>query len=156
MISNRSAAVSRSTLKVASILSCSYHGFPTNPSTKINISLNDDTPQQNNKEDSIKTVNKRMVKSFVQSTIYDPFDFSMAKLHMDQKNKTTYKPMKNMNPLNLYTSPELLVPYMSSTGKILHRDVTGLSVKDQRRVAKAIRRAQAIGLLSKTHNQVTR
>ncbi|GMM56287.1 mitochondrial 37S ribosomal protein [Maudiozyma humilis] len=102
---------------------------------------------------TIKTLEPRLVKDFQQTTIYDPFDFSMARINLDYKNKSNFRQFgKNINPLDLYTSPEILSQYMSSTGKILHSDVTGLSAKNQRRLSKAIRRAQAIGLLSKTHN----
>lgn len=105
------------------------------------------------KSQAIKTLEPRLIRGFEYSTIYDPFDFSMAKINIDRKNRSKFKLFgNNVNPLDLYTSPEILSQYMSSTGKILHSDVTGLSAKNQRRLAKAIRRAQAIGLLSKTHN----
>ena len=103
--------------------------------------------------ENVKVLNPSLIKDFAYGTTYDPFDFSMARLYLDRKNKSKFKVLgHNINPLDLYTSPEVLSQFMSSTGKILHRDVTGLSAKNQRRLSKAIRRAQAIGLLSKTHN----
>lgn len=60
-----------------------------------------------------------------------------------------------VNPLDLYTSPETLSQFVTSTGRILHRDVTGLSAKNQRRLSKAIRRCQSIGLMSKVHKDVS-
>ncbi|CAB4254033.1 similar to Saccharomyces cerevisiae YER050C RSM18 Mitochondrial ribosomal protein of the small subunit, has similarity to E. coli S18 ribosomal protein [Maudiozyma barnettii] len=137
--------------------------FPPTGTTNVNIfeALKDSDKQKTNDESAhgsassqnIKTLEPKLIKSFQYSTIYDPFDFSMAKINLDRKHKSKFKLFgNNINPLDLYTSPEILSQYMTSTGKILHSDVTGLSAKNQRRLAKAIRRAQAIGLLSKTHN----
>lgn len=137
--------------------------FPPTGTTNVNIfeALKDTGKRKdasgakdvNASRQNIKTLEPRLIKSFEYSTIYDPFDFSMARINLDRKHKSKFKLFgNNINPLDLYTSPEILSQYMSSTGKILHSDVTGLSAKNQRRLAKAIRRAQSIGLLSKTHN----
>lgn len=104
-------------------------------------------------KDRVKTLEPRLVKNFVGDSIYDPFDFSMERIILDRKNRSSSRPLGKVNPLDLYQSPEILVKYVSSTGKILHRDVTGLTAKDQRRLSKAIRRCQAIGLMSKTSNE---
>ncbi|AMD20655.1 HDL089Cp [Eremothecium sinecaudum] len=112
------------------------------------------------KPDTENRLDTKVIRKFYPSTVYDPFDFSMARIHMDRKvnlkNSTEgdiFKASK-FNPLDLYTNPEFLSRFMSSTGKILHRDVTGLSAKNQRLISKAIKRAQAIGLLSKVHQDV--
>ncbi|SMN19951.1 similar to Saccharomyces cerevisiae YER050C RSM18 Mitochondrial ribosomal protein of the small subunit, has similarity to E. coli S18 ribosomal protein [Maudiozyma saulgeensis] len=137
--------------------------FPPTGTTNVNIfeaikgsdkqKLKGESANGIENRQNIKTLEPKLIKSFEYSTIYDPFDFSMARINLDRKHKSKFKLFgNNINPLDLYTSPEILSQYMSSTGKILHSDVTGLSAKNQRRLAKAIRRAQAIGLLSKTHN----
>lgn len=108
-----------------------------------------------------KRVDPRFIKKFPRNSTYDPFDFSLARIHLEKKFGSAKHSSNDMfdkygiNPVDLYTSPEILSQFMSSTGKILHRDVTGLSAKNQRRLSKAIRRAQAIGLLSKTHKDVS-
>lgn len=108
-----------------------------------------------------KRIDPRLTKKFQRGSIYDPFDFSLARIHLDKKFGLNSHPMNDMfekfgiNPLDLYTNPEVLSQFVSSTGKILHRDVTGLSAKNQRRISKAIRRCQAIGLMSKTHKDVS-
>lgn len=128
-------------------------GPSSSSSSRSNIGTTRNQKTLNVTAENVKVLNPSLIKDFAYGTTYDPFDFSMARLYLDRKNKSKFKVLgHNINPLDLYTSPEVLSQFMSSTGKILHRDVTGLSAKNQRRLSKAIRRAQAIGLLSKTHN----
>lgn len=108
----------------------------------------------------IKKLESKLIKNFQPGTVYNPFDFSLERIHLDRKfgvrpgSYDLFEKLK-VNPLDLYTNPEFLSRFVSSTGKILHRDVTGLSAKNQRRLSKAIRRCQAIGLMSKTHKDVS-
>lgn len=126
------------------------------PSTKKQVEVDSIKKTENNKK-----VDPRLMKRFARDSTYDPFDFSLGRIHLDRKHSMSNRSANDMfdkfgvNPLDLYTSPEILSQFLSSTGKILHRDVTGLSAKNQRRVSKAVRRAQAIGLLSKTHKDVS-
>ena len=52
-------------------------------------------------------------------------------------------PMDQVNLLN----PDFLSKFTSETGKILPRRITGTSLKYQRRVAQAVKRARQIALL---------
>lgn len=131
-------------------------GMKFMPNAKRQVEVDSIKKTENNKK-----VDPRLMKRFVRDSTYDPFDFSLGRIHLDKKHSSSNRSANDMfdkfgvNPLDLYTSPEILSQFLSSTGKILHRDVTGLSAKNQRRVSKAIRRAQAIGLLSKTHRDVS-
>lgn len=131
-------------------------GVRITPNRKTQVELETVRQTETNKK-----VDPRLMKKFARDSTYDPFDFSLAKIHLDKKNSSANHKANDMfdkfgvNPLDLYTSPETLSQFISSTGKILHRDVTGLSAKNQRRLSKAIRRCQAIGLLSKTHKDVS-
>ncbi|EPS37770.1 hypothetical protein H072_8371 [Dactylellina haptotyla CBS 200.50] len=51
------------------------------------------------------------------------------------------------SPLDHYKNFNLLKDYMTSAGRIKHRSLTNLSNRNQRKLAKAIRRAIGIGLL---------
>lgn len=101
----------------------------------------------------------QFVKKFADSTIYDPFDFSMTKLKLDKKlskeshSKNSFD-VKKLNPLDYYTNPKYLSNYLTSTGRILSRDVTKLSLKNQKRLAKSIKRSRSAGLLSSVHQYV--
>ncbi|ODV80886.1 ribosomal protein S18 [Suhomyces tanzawaensis NRRL Y-17324] len=89
---------------------------------------------------------------------YDPFDFSNTKLSMERK---TFRKSKNtvsdpfertgIDPRNLYAMPEILSRFITSTGQILPRSVTGCNGKNQKRLSDAIKTARACGLLSSTH-----
>ena len=45
----------------------------------------------------------------------------------------------------------IMAEYMTSTGRIKHRKETGLRAVNQRRIAKAIRRAVGMGLMPSVH-----
>ncbi|KAI9475464.1 MAG: ribosomal protein S18, partial [Benjaminiella poitrasii] len=59
-----------------------------------------------------------------------------------------------LDPLVEYKNHKLLSQFVSDMGKILPRSQTGISAKNQRKLAKAIKRARAMGLMSSTSNQV--
>jgi len=57
------------------------------------------------------------------------------------------KPSKPSLADDSYKNGALLSEYISEMGKILPRNVTGLTRKSQRHIGKAIRRARALGIL---------
>lgn len=110
-------------------------------------------------------ISKNFTKLFVAGQIYDPFDFSMNRLDMENKwqkqKKDAAKNYKNgeedifartgIDPLDLYSMPEILSRFVSATGQILPREVTGCNSQNQKKLAIAIKRARSVGLLSTTH-----
>lgn len=63
-------------------------------------------------------------------------------------NETEKKPKKSLTPSEVpFTSPEILSRYVTDTGKILPRRITGLSAKDQRAITKQIKRARNMLLM---------
>ncbi|CAO3658241.1 unnamed protein product [Umbelopsis ramanniana] len=55
-----------------------------------------------------------------------------------------------LDPLKEYKNFNLLSNFVSDIGKILPRAQTGITAKNQRKLAKAIKRARAMGLMSST------
>lgn len=108
---------------------------------------------------------KNFSKNFVAGQIYDPFDFSMNRLDMEDKwNKKRRDVARNyrdgkddvfvrcgIDPLDLYLMPEILSRFISSTGQILPREVTGCNSANQKKLGIAVKRARSVGLLSSTH-----
>ncbi|KAL0577065.1 hypothetical protein V5O48_004908 [Marasmius crinis-equi] len=53
----------------------------------------------------------------------------------------------NVDPLTMATNPFVLNNYVSELGKVNGRNVTQLTMKNQRRLGKAIRRAKMMGII---------
>ncbi|KAF5100901.1 hypothetical protein DV451_002376 [Geotrichum candidum] len=116
-------------------------------------------------------IDNSFVPKFTQGETYDPFDFSLTKLRIDQRNqynnsnstsRRIYKGVggrgfggasrfNGRDPLDFWRYPEVLTDFITTNGKIIPGHSLGNNGKTQRRVAKAIRRARAAGLLSYFH-----
>src|SRR5690606_8290223 len=67
---------------------------------------------------------------------------------IEMSNETDKKQKKSLTPSEVpFTAPEILSRYVTDTGKILPRRITGLSAKDQRAVTKQIKRARNMLLM---------
>lgn len=105
-------------------------------------------------------IDPAFIKKFTPGTTYDPFDFSMDKLRLQQVYRA-HLPKKDIfdkneiNPLSLWTDSKSLSKFISTNGSILPGRMTGTRGKNQRRLAKAIKRARAAGLLSTVHRDVS-
>ena len=60
----------------------------------------------------------------------------------------------SVNPVGEAVNAELVGSYLTQMGKIKSRAETGLTWKNQRRVGKMVRRARAMGLVSRWSDQV--
>mmetsp|Transcript_1259 Transcript_1259/g.1283 ORF Transcript_1259/g.1283 Transcript_1259/m.1283 type:complete len:193 (-) Transcript_1259:145-723(-) len=103
---------------------------------------------------------KPFTKKFNLSETYDPFDFSNDKMDIEKRERRQTIPYEKMvdpfekagiDPLDIYTMPEILSRFLSSTGQILPREVTGCNAKNQKKLSNAIKRARTCGLLSTVH-----
>ena len=124
-----------------------------------------------------KEMEKHQTRRWKTGDIYSPHDLSPAEM---RKWKKRQRPQIDVfdtlaiNPLHEYkvNSPaqipmlrlgskltflfyfqnfSIMAEYMSETGRILHSNNTGLRPVNQRRIAKAIRRAIGIGLVPSVH-----
>ncbi|KAI9314308.1 ribosomal protein S18 [Dichotomocladium elegans] len=93
--------------------------------------------------------------------LYHPEDLNDAR-YQDQIRQRRGRPVKpdqdpfeilDIDPLHEYKNVKLLSHFVSETGKILPRDQTGVSAKNQRKLAKAIKRARAMGFMSCTSKE---
>ncbi|KAI7898199.1 ribosomal protein S18 [Cokeromyces recurvatus] len=119
-----------------------------------------------------KTVNKdkykpiaessqRFQKNFRAGDTYHPDDLNDSRYQeqLRQRRTKVITPAEDpfevlgLDPLVEYKNYRLLANFVSSMGKILPREQTGVSAKNQRKLAKAIKRARAMGLMSSTNNR---
>ncbi|EEQ42736.1 ribosomal protein S18 [Candida albicans P57072] len=101
-------------------------------------------------------VSPNLHRHFTMGDTYNPFDFSMNRFDMEKKMKSTKKlsdpfEKSGIDPKNLYLMPEILSKFLTSTGQILPRQVTGCNAKNQKRLSMAIEYARSLGLLSSQH-----
>jgi small subunit ribosomal protein S18 len=61
--------------------------------------------------------------------------------------QTTVKPKKNKNKKFEFDNTSLLLEYLDDQKRILPRRITELSIKNQRQLTKAVKRARVLGLL---------
>ena len=103
---------------------------------------------------------KPFTKKFNLSETYDPFDFSNDKMDIEKRERRQTIPYEKItdqfdkagiDPLDIYTMPEILSRFLSSTGQILPREITGCNAKNQKKLSNAIKRARTCGMLSTVH-----
>lgn len=92
---------------------------------------------------------------FKHGDTYAPNDLTMEELRT--RRLRGRRPVRDafdvlgLNPLSQYKNYNLLSEYVTSMGRIMHSKDTGLRPVNQRRIAKAIRRAVGIGLIPSVH-----
>ncbi|RLV94392.1 37S ribosomal protein RSM18 mitochondrial [Spathaspora sp. JA1] len=113
-------------------------------------------PSSIKEEEPPAEINPSLGRRFQHGQTYNPFHFSMDRLHMERSQRRIAEiedPFERcgMNPRNLYMMPEVLSKFISETGQILPRSKTGCSAKNQKLLSNAIKTARAIGVLSSVH-----
>ncbi|KAL4901941.1 hypothetical protein BDW74DRAFT_159261 [Aspergillus multicolor] len=86
--------------------------------------------------------------------IYSPHDLSPAEMKKWKKRNPPTSDVfdaVDLNPLDVYKNFSIMSEYMTEMGRIKHRKVTGLRGVNQRKLAKAIRRAIGVGLMPSVH-----
>ncbi|ODV85934.1 hypothetical protein CANARDRAFT_22719 [[Candida] arabinofermentans NRRL YB-2248] len=110
------------------------------------------------------SVSRNFVNSMDGQVTYDPFDFTLQKIKYNAKidKNVNERLMKSssfnapeINPLDFYCLPHMLSKYLSPSGQILHRSVTGLSPRKHKLMAKAVKRARAAGFLGAVSQDIT-
>ncbi|GBC04120.1 hypothetical protein RclHR1_05520008 [Rhizophagus clarus] len=97
-------------------------------------------------------------KTFRYGELYAPHELNednyKNRKYVSRKPPTvdTFDALK-LNPLTEYKNYTLLSNFVSDMGRILPRSITGLTAKNQRKLAKAIKRARSFGLIPTTHRR---
>ncbi|KAG0634598.1 ribosomal protein S18 [Tuber brumale] len=97
---------------------------------------------------------QKLQSRFSPGDIYAPHDLS----HAQQRSRRTRRSPRfdvcdlvGVNPVKEYKNFCMLSEYVTEMGRIKHSSETGLRPVNQRRMAKAIRRAIALGFMPATH-----
>ncbi|KAI9751783.1 MAG: hypothetical protein M1815_000913 [Lichina confinis] len=87
--------------------------------------------------------------------VYAPHDLSsVAMKHARHRSgpRADVFDLLGINPLNEYKNFAMMAEFTSTMGRIKHSQSTGLRPVNQRRIAKAIRRAVGIGLMPRVYH----
>ncbi|PYH90668.1 ribosomal protein S18 [Aspergillus ellipticus CBS 707.79] len=101
-----------------------------------------------------RALEKYQTREWKAGDVYAPHDLSASEM---KKWKKRHSPATdafdslNLNPLHQYKNFSIMSEYMTSMGRIKHRNSTGLRPVNQRKMAKAIRRAIGIGIMPSVH-----
>ncbi|EAL87694.1 hypothetical protein KXX33_006783 [Aspergillus fumigatus] len=101
-----------------------------------------------------RALEKFQTRDWKAGDIYAPHDLSPAEMKKWRKRQGPAADAfdaLNLNPLDLYKNFSIMSEYMTAMGRIKHRSATGLRPVNQRKIAKAIRRAIGIGLMPSVH-----
>ncbi|PGH11209.1 ribosomal protein S18 [Polytolypa hystricis UAMH7299] len=105
-------------------------------------------------QEKIKVLEKSQTREWKTGDIYAPHDLSAAEMKKWKKRQspsTDAFDALSMNPLHQYKNFSIMSEYMSEMGRIRHSSETGLRPVNQRKIAKAIRRAIGLGLMPSVH-----
>ncbi|KAJ9128186.1 hypothetical protein QFC24_000478 [Naganishia onofrii] len=111
------------------------------------------------------------IQTFSPNQLYDPIDLHKSKLFpiarrgakppllgppapLAKRSDPFY--ILDVNPVDEAVNHRLVSAYVTQMGKIKTRAETGLTWKNQRRVGKMVRRARAMGLISRWDNNLSR
>jgi small subunit ribosomal protein S18 len=101
-----------------------------------------------------RLMEKFQTREWKAGDIYAPHDLSPAEMKKWNKRSPPTSDVfdaVNLNPLDVYKNFSIMSEYMTDMGRIKHRKVTGLRGVNQRKLAKAIRRAIGVGLMPSVH-----
>ncbi|XXH03959.1 U3 small nucleolar ribonucleoprotein imp3 [Hypoxylon texense] len=98
---------------------------------------------------------RQMTRRWNVGEVYAPHDLSpseMAKWRRNQARKKDLVDMLGLRPLDMYRNFSVISEFMTSHGRIKKSVETGLRPPNQRKMAKAIRRAIGLGIHPSVHH----
>ncbi|UPX09909.1 uncharacterized protein EKO05_0000587 [Ascochyta rabiei] len=98
---------------------------------------------------------RQMYRKWQPGDVYSPHDLTGAEQRKwkfgRKKPQSDAFDVLGINPINEYKNYTIMSEYMTEMGRIKHSNDTGLRPKNQRKIAKAIRRAIGLGLMPSVH-----
>ncbi|KAJ9627375.1 ribosomal protein S18 [Exophiala oligosperma] len=127
----------------------SFTLIPTRSATRLAVHSKDDQKAQES-----LALSRQMTRTWKVGDVYAPHDLSGAEARKwKQRTRPTTDVFDalSVNPLSLYKNFAIMSEYMTEMGRIRHSSSTGLRPVNQRKIAKAIRRAISLGLMPSVH-----
>ncbi|KAF2008523.1 ribosomal protein S18 [Aaosphaeria arxii CBS 175.79] len=120
-----------------------------------NLGPRSNVGQEMEKSAKAETYTKQMFRKWNAGDVYSPHDLSGAEQKKWKMGRRTPPSdvfdTLGINPINEYKNFTMMSEYMSEMGRIKHSKLTGLRPVNQRKVAKAVRRAIGLGLMPSVH-----
>ncbi|KAI5861180.1 ribosomal protein S18 [Durotheca rogersii] len=105
-------------------------------------------------QDQSDDFSRQLPRRWRSGDVYAPHDLSpseMAKWRRNQARKRDLVDMLGINPLDMYRNFSVISEFMTEHGRIKRSADTGLRPKNQRKMAKAVRRAIGLGIHPSVH-----
>ncbi|MCJ1341253.1 hypothetical protein MMC09_006549 [Bachmanniomyces sp. S44760] len=102
----------------------------------------------------IKDLERQQTRRWQQGDVYAPHDLSpieMRKFRKRTNPDVDVFDVLGINPLDEWKNFAMMSEFTTSMGRIKHSNITGLRNVNQRRIAKAIKRAIGMGFLPSVH-----
>ncbi|KAI0885453.1 ribosomal protein S18 [Annulohypoxylon maeteangense] len=144
----RASEVSNPTQVAAGIYEDIYDNLRGTRQRARNI---DEELKQRNQNDEYS---RQMTRRWRSGDVYSPHDLSpaeMGKWRRNQSRKKDLVDMLGLNPLDMYRNFSVVSEFITPHGRIRRSMETGLRPPNQRKLAKAIRRAIGLGLHPSVH-----
>ncbi|KUI55470.1 37S ribosomal protein RSM18, mitochondrial [Cytospora mali] len=123
--------------------------------TRDKITANRQTLEERTKAQTAREeLARQMTRNWKPGDVYAPHDLSpveMLKWRQPKQPSKDIIDMLGLNPLDHYRNFSIISEFMTSMGRIKHSKETGLRPVNQRKMAKAIRRAIGMGIHPSTH-----
>ncbi|KAK5103219.1 hypothetical protein LTS08_004024 [Lithohypha guttulata] len=106
--------------------------------------------QQLERTEEARTLERMFTREWKIGDVYAPHDLSAAEARKWRSKRAPDKDVfdvLSINPLDLYKNFSVMSEFITDMGRIKPRSLTGLRRVNQRRVAKAVKRAVAMGLM---------
>ncbi|KAL1310995.1 hypothetical protein AAFC00_001215 [Neodothiora populina] len=112
-----------------------------------------DIQRANDRQD----LERQLTRRWKSGDVYAPHDLSGVEMSKWRQSQPKGRPKRDVfdllqiNPMDHYKNFAMMSEYMTETGRIKHSRDTGLRPVNQRRLAKAVRRAIGLGLMPSVH-----
>lgn len=123
-------------------------------SPRMSASAREQTIANVERQNHIRDLERLQVRQWVPGNVYAPHDLSAVEMQKWRERAAGNKDVLDLlgiDPLQEWKNPSIMGEFVTPLGRIMHRKETGLRAVNQRKVAKAIRRAVGMGLMPSVH-----